>query len=191
MKVIEKSISPVDIESRRDIAIQCGDTVRVHQKIVVGKDKTRIQVFEGIVIAVKHKTEPGATFTVRRVGTDGVAVEKIFPLYSPMIDAIEVTRRGRVRRSRLYFLRGMSPRRVREKLRRAIAVQEKTTVESQRNKEEVEVDEEVVTDASTQDVVEETPQEETTEEAPKEAPESTENKEEPAEEEGKEKTENE
>lgn len=135
MQLIEKQISPVDIQSRRDIAIRPGDNVRVHQKIVE-KNKSRIQIFEGIVIATKHGNEPGSTFTVRRVGSDGVAVEKIYPLYSPMIDAIEITRRAKMRRSRLYFLRGKTPKQVREKLRRALSVSEKTTIESNRIKED-------------------------------------------------------
>ena len=111
------SFSPVDIAERRTLPVRPGCTVRVHQKIV-DKGKTRIQVFEGIVIARKHGTEPGATFTVRRVGSDGVAVEKIFPLFSPMIDRVEVVRFAAVRRARLYFLRDKTPKQIREKLKR-------------------------------------------------------------------------
>ena len=141
--IIEKQISPVDMQSRQDILIRSGDTVRVHQKIAE-KNKFRIQIFEGIVIAVKHGNEPGATFTVRRVGSDGVAVEKIYPLYSSMIDAIEVVRRAKMRRARLYFLRSKTSKQIREKLRRAKLVSEKTTIESKKNKEEVETIEGVV-----------------------------------------------
>lgn len=79
-----------------------GDTVKVHVKIREG-DKERIQVFEGVVIRC-HKGLLGATFTVRKVSY-GVGVERIFPLHSPQMDRIEVLRRGRVRRSRLYYLR--------------------------------------------------------------------------------------
>ncbi len=79
-----------------------GDTVKVHVKIREG-DKERVQVFEGVVIR-HHKGLMGASFTVRKVSY-GVGVERIFPLHSPQMDRIEVLRRGRVRRSRLYYLR--------------------------------------------------------------------------------------
>jgi large subunit ribosomal protein L19 len=79
-----------------------GDTIKVHVKIREG-DKERIQVFEGVVIR-RHRAMMGATFTVRKVSY-GVGVERIFPLHSPQLDKIEIVRRGRVRRSRLYYLR--------------------------------------------------------------------------------------
>ncbi len=79
-----------------------GDTIRVHQQIKEG-DKTRIQVFEGLVIAIKANDDP--TFTVRRIASNGVGVEKIFPLDTPTIAKIEVKRKGLVRRAKLYFLR--------------------------------------------------------------------------------------
>ncbi|UCE81941.1 MAG: 50S ribosomal protein L19 [Deltaproteobacteria bacterium] len=79
-----------------------GDTVKVHVRIKEG-DKERIQVFQGVVIR-KRKGTVNATFTVRKVSY-GVGVERIFPLHSPMIDRIELVSRGRVRRSRLYYLR--------------------------------------------------------------------------------------
>ena len=72
------SVSPVNMEDRKNLGIKAGDTVRVHQKIQ-DKGKTRIQVFEGLVLARKHGTEPGATFTVRKVAS-GVGIEKIFQL---------------------------------------------------------------------------------------------------------------
>jgi large subunit ribosomal protein L19 len=88
---------------RMDIpAFRPGDTVKVHVKIREG-EKERIQVFEGVVIR-HHKGKLSATFTVRKVSY-GVGVERIFPLHSPQIDKVEVLRRGRVRRSRLYYLR--------------------------------------------------------------------------------------
>ena len=108
-------ISPVKMEARASLDIQAGDTVRVHQKIQE-KDKTRIQQFEGLVLARKHGTEPGATFTVRRV-SDGFGVEKIFPLYSPNIDKIEITKRARVRRSKVYHIREKAAREIRRQMR--------------------------------------------------------------------------
>ncbi len=80
-----------------------GDTVRVHFKIVEG-GKERIQVFEGVVIGRNHGTGPHATFTVRRV-TYGEGVERVFPLHSPRIAKVDVVREGKVRRSKLYYLR--------------------------------------------------------------------------------------
>jgi large subunit ribosomal protein L19 len=81
---------------------RAGDSVRVHYKIVEG-DKERIQVFQGLVIK-QHRAGARSTFTVRKVSFN-VGVERIFPLYSPRISAIEVVRRGAVRRAKLYYLR--------------------------------------------------------------------------------------
>jgi len=109
-------ISPVNMEARRTLDLRVGDTVRVHQKIEE-KGKTRIQVFEGLVIARKHGSEPGGTFTVRRVAS-GVGVEKVYPLYSPMIEKIEIVKRSRVRRAKLYYIREKVAREARRQLRR-------------------------------------------------------------------------
>ena len=83
-------------------AVQIGDTVRVHVKVKEGS-RERIQVFEGIVIAKKHGGIE-ETITVRRISY-GVGVEKVFPIYSPAIDHIQVVRNGAVRRAKLYYLR--------------------------------------------------------------------------------------
>jgi len=83
--------------------VRPGDTVRVSQKIQE-KDKERLQAFEGLVIARKHGSEPGATITVRKE-ISGVGVEKIFPMHSPTIDKIEVIKRGKARRAKLYYIR--------------------------------------------------------------------------------------
>lgn len=111
------TISPVNMEDRATLGIKAGDTVRVHQKIKDEKGKTRLQVFEGLVLARKHGDEPGATFTVRKM-VDGIGVEKIFPLYSPMIDKIEITRRSKVRRAKLYYIREKVAREIKRQMRR-------------------------------------------------------------------------
>jgi large subunit ribosomal protein L19 len=89
---------------RQDIPdIRPGDTVRVYQKIKE-KDKERIQLFEGIVLARKHGKGISATITVRKI-ISGIGVEKIFPIHSPSIEKMEVTKRSKVRRAKLYYLR--------------------------------------------------------------------------------------
>lgn len=136
------SISPVNMDDRRAVGIKAGDTVRVHQKIQ-DKGKTRIQVFEGLVLARKHGNEPGATFTVRKV-VDGVGVEKIFPLYSPMIDKIEITRRSKVRRAKLYYIREKVAREIKRQMRRMqmmqLTTQSETEAEAQAEKAEAEAE---------------------------------------------------
>lgn len=110
-------ISPVDVEARRKLDVRAGDTIRVWQKIDEGGGKIRLQAFEGLVLARKHGIEPGATITVRKV-VGGVGVERIFPLFSPMIDRIETVKRARVRRAKLYFIREKVAREARRQLRR-------------------------------------------------------------------------
>lgn len=110
------TISSVNMEDRKNLGIRAGDTIRVHQKIQ-DKGKTRIQIFEGLVLARKHGTEAGATFTVRKV-VDGIGVEKIFPLYSPLIDKIEIIRRSAVRRAKLYYIREKVAREIKRQMRR-------------------------------------------------------------------------
>ncbi|MCX6717146.1 MAG: 50S ribosomal protein L19 [Candidatus Taylorbacteria bacterium] len=96
MELKNIKMSPVNIEARKTLDIRSGDTVRVMQKIKE-EDKTRLQAFEGIVLAVKHGKEAGGTFTVRKV-IDEVGVERIFPIYSPNIESIEILKRAKVRR---------------------------------------------------------------------------------------------
>ena len=96
--------------------VSVGDTVRVHQEISEGENK-RIQVFEGIVIAIKNRGR-NKTFTVRKIGANKVGVEKIIPVFMPSLKKIEVKRKGKVRRSKLYYLRekqGKAASRVKEK----------------------------------------------------------------------------
>jgi len=110
------AISPVNMAERQELGLRAGDTVRVHQKIQ-DKGKTRIQIFEGLVLARKHGNEPGATFTVRKVAS-GVGVEKIYPLYSPLIDKLEIVKRAKVRRAKLYFIREKVNREIKRQMRR-------------------------------------------------------------------------
>jgi large subunit ribosomal protein L19 len=92
-----------------------GDTVRVNFRIREG-ERERVQAFQGVVIRLQNGSGPGANFTVRRI-TAGIGIERIFPLHSPLIDSLEVTRRGSVRRAKLYYLRGLQGRaaRIKEK----------------------------------------------------------------------------
>ncbi|HEY32379.1 MAG TPA: 50S ribosomal protein L19 [Dehalococcoidia bacterium] len=92
-----------------------GDTVKVSSKVVEG-DKERIQVFQGVVIRIRN-SGAGSSFTVRRVAY-GVGVERTFPLYSPLIEKVEVVRHGKVRRAKLYYLRGLSAKKARIKEKR-------------------------------------------------------------------------
>lgn len=96
-----------------------GMTVRIHQKIkelnIKGEEKERIQYFEGMIIAMKHGKEAGATITVRKI-SDGVGVEKIFPLNLPTITKIEVKKIAEVKRAKLYFLKRGYKKRLKEKV---------------------------------------------------------------------------
>ncbi len=96
-----------EAQLRKDVpAFRPGDTVRVHMRLKEAEgEKERIQPFEGVVIAMRGRAA-GASFTVRRVSF-GIGVERIFPVHSPMISTIEVIHQGRVRRAKLYYLRGL------------------------------------------------------------------------------------
>jgi large subunit ribosomal protein L19 len=123
MKKIEKAIKPF---LKKDVPdVQPGDTVKVFQILPSrvskkgstdrkGKNKERIQVFEGIVLAKKHNKEIGATITVRKV-VGGIGVERIFPLHLPTIKKIEIIKRSKVRRAKLYYLRKAKGKRARLK----------------------------------------------------------------------------
>ncbi len=115
-KINQIKFSPVDIEERKKLDFKAGDTISVSSKILDEKGKYRLQSFEGIVLARKHGKEAGATFTVRKIAS-GVGVERIFPLYSPMISKIEITKRARARRSKLYYIRTKAVKDVRRKMR--------------------------------------------------------------------------
>ncbi len=107
MDAILKSVSEAQL--RDDVPkFEAGDTVRVHVRVVEG-EKERIQLFEGVVIQ-RRGAGIHATFTVRKISTGGVGVERIFPLHTPRIAKIEVLRRGKVRRSKIYYLRDLRGR---------------------------------------------------------------------------------
>ena len=90
-----------------------GDTVRVNFRIREG-ERERIQVFQGVVIRLQNGKGPAASFTVRRI-TAGIGIERVFPLHSPLVESLEVTRYGSVRRAKLYYLRGLQGRAARIK----------------------------------------------------------------------------
>jgi large subunit ribosomal protein L19 len=121
-------ISPVNMENRTKLGIRAGDTVNVIQKIKE-KDKFRLQSFEGLVLAHKHGNEAGATFTVRRVAS-GVGVEKIFPLYSPMIEEIKILKRAKVRRAKLYHIRTKAAKEISRQMRNLRTMKDEPKVEA-------------------------------------------------------------
>jgi len=100
-----ESFEQEQIASKNVPEFRAGDTVRVAVNIKEG-DKTRIQNFEGVCISIRGEGT-GKTFTVRKIGANNVGVERVFPLYSDSIENIEVVRRGRVRRAKLYYLRNL------------------------------------------------------------------------------------
>lgn len=113
IKIVEQANTA---ERRQSLpAFKAGDTVNVHVRITEGS-KERIQQFQGVVIQRKNPNTNGETFTVRKI-SNGIGVERIFPVLSPSIDKIEVVRRGVVRRARLFYLRGLSGKaaRIKEK----------------------------------------------------------------------------
>lgn len=136
-KVENKQIRPEVPE------IRAGYTVKVHQKIKEG-EKERIQVFEGLVLAMNHGNGDNKTITVRKM-VEGIGVEKIFPIYSPSIAKIEVVKIGRVRRAKLFYMRNVSGKAARLK---EVMVSDKKTgakVAAEKANDVVEVAEPVVT----------------------------------------------
>lgn len=126
--------------------IEVGDTVRVHTKIKEG-NKERIQIFEGVVIAMKHGTGVNGTFTVRKI-SNGIGVERVFPFHSPNIAKVEVKRRAKVRRAKLNYLRNLTGKKARLKESQFDAlvvnvveepeVKEEKSIEKKEKSEEVE-----------------------------------------------------
>ena len=117
--IAQIGVSKVDFPSFRE-----GDTIAVHQRIKEG-DKERIQVFQGDVIAM-HKQGASSTFTVRKLGAHGVAVERTFPFYSPIIKEIKRIKVGDVRRAKLYY--------VRDRIGKAARLKEKVMTREQKEK---------------------------------------------------------
>lgn len=115
MEITKKQFTPVVQDDRKKLDFKAGDTVRVWNKILE-KGKTRLQAFEGLVLSRKHGAESGATFTIRKVAS-GVGVERIFPLYSPNIDKIEIVRKSKTRRSKLYYIRTKAVKEVKKRLK--------------------------------------------------------------------------
>ncbi len=146
---IDKSkLTSINVEERAKLDFNSGDTVRVWSKILEEKESTkankktektikfRLQAFEGVVLSRKHGTEIGATFTVRRVAS-GVGVERIFPLFSPNVEKIEITKKARARKSKIYYVRDKAMRDVRRKLRSVVSMNEGATEEdTEETKEE-------------------------------------------------------
>lgn len=115
MQTTSLKLTPVNMETRSTLDFASGDTVRVWSKIME-KGKTRLQAFEGLVLSRKHGSEAGATFTVRKTAS-GIGVERIFPLFSPNIDKIEVLKRPKTRKSKLYYVREKAAKEIRRKMK--------------------------------------------------------------------------
>jgi large subunit ribosomal protein L19 len=183
--------SPVNMEARKNLDMRTGDTVRVNQKIQDKSGKTRLQAFEGMILSRKHGSEAGATFTVRRV-SNGFGVEKIFPLYSPMIESIEVIKRSKVRRSKLYHVRETALKQISKRMKMMFVdiKEEKAEPEAESPAEEETDKKEENTETTNEEKADETPKEEVKEETPTEEEKAEEApKEEKSEEETEEKTE--
>ena len=141
-------------------SLRTGDIVRVHERIIEG-DKERTQIFEGLVIARKHGSGINGTFTVRKIASGNVGVERIFPLHSPNIKKIEVVRHEKVRRGKLYYVRQLIGKKARRKkstpIEKMFAIEEAKdeTAEEEATKENPE-------DKQFQDVSEKVSEEEAT-----------------------------
>ena len=111
-------IKSVENQHLKDKApeMEAGDTVRVHTRIVEG-DRERVQVFQGTIIRMRSGGV-NANFTVRRVASDNIGVERTFPIHSPRVEKVEVLRHAKVRRAKLYYLRGLTGKAARLKARR-------------------------------------------------------------------------
>jgi large subunit ribosomal protein L19 len=167
-------ISPIDMGSRAKLGIKAGDTIRVTSKIQE-KGKTRLQAFEGLVIAVKHGNEAGGSFTVRKVAS-GVGMEKTFALYSPLLEKIEIVRRSKTRRAKIYYIRDKTARDIRRKMKSSSDLLISTDMLKEEEKSQVEPEseegaapaEEEAPENTPEEVEEEIREEEPAEEGPRE-----------------------
>ena len=132
--MVIKEIKLTNAPKRPDF--KAGDTVRVWQKVIDRvmekdkvKEKVRSQAFEGLVLARKHGEEAGATFTVRRT-VEGIGVERIFPIHSPLVEKIEVLRRAKVRRAKLYHIRDKAAKEVRRQMKQIRMEKEEPTTDN-------------------------------------------------------------
>lgn len=121
-KITRETVRQLGVNERNFPTFKVGDTVAVSQRIVEG-DKERLQVFEGDVIAIR-KGGASSTFTVRKISANSVAVERIFPYYSPKIESLKFVRSGKVRRAKLFYMRN--------RVGKAARVQEKIMTREQR-----------------------------------------------------------
>lgn len=122
-KLTKETITSLGVSDRGFPAFRAGDTIVVSQRIKEG-EKERIQLFEGDVIAMRGRGDAATSFMVRRIGAHSVAVERVFPYYSPLISAIKVVKRGDVRRAKLYY--------VRDRVGKAARLKEKVLTQAQR-----------------------------------------------------------
>ena len=121
-----KGVTITPNSAKKALDIRAGDTVKVWQKIKEGKEgegKIRLQLFEGLVLAHRHGGEAGGTFTVRRIAS-GVGVERIFPVHSPMIDSVEIVKRAKVRRAKLYHIRRKAAKEISREMRNLRSIKE-------------------------------------------------------------------
>ena len=132
--MVIKEIKLTNAPKRPDF--KAGDTVRVWQKVIDRvmekdkvKEKVRSQAFEGLVLARKHGEEAGATFTVRRI-VESIGVERIFPIHSPLVEKIEVLRRAKVRRAKLYHIRDKAAKEVRRQMKQIRMEKEEPTTDN-------------------------------------------------------------
>ncbi len=134
-------LSPVDIKARKELDFRTGDTIKIWQKVKEG-EKTRLQIFEGIVLSRNHGKEPGATFTVRKI-VSGVGVERIFPLYSPDIDRVEIKSKSKFKRAKLFYIRDRAAREIRKKMK-SVRKESKTKSDVTKVESKIETTENVV-----------------------------------------------